>query len=161
MMTSPIPEVVLVSVQDQEDNQIPQTTPTIETLVNKASAPLFKPSTFASQEPSVMQAISSSVQHGGNTGSLSLQNLMPINATQTACKHAHNAHNNLAFSISKPKSQRVLGKDTLSKQCQTVQSNHSSNVNISLRPKSAEGPTCPLVRPIIPLSTLEDLYHSQ
>lgn len=150
---SPIPEVVLVSVQDQEDNQIPQTTPTIETLVNKASAPLFKPSTFASQEPSV--------QHGGNTGSLSLQNLMPINATRTACKHAHNAHNNLSFSISKPKSERVLGKDTLSKQCQTVQSNHSSNVNISLRPKSAEGPTCPLVRPIIPLSTLEDLYHSQ
>lgn len=167
MMTSPIPEVALVSVQDQEEDQIPQTTPAIEALVNKAPAPLFKPSTFSSQEPSVMQAISSSVQHGGNIGSPSLQNLLPINATQTACKHAHNVHKNLAFSISTPKSESVPGQDTLPKQCQTVQSIHSSNVNISLQPNSAaesnseESPTCPVVRPVIPLSTLEDLYHSQ
>lgn len=167
MMKPPIPEVMLVSLQDQENNQIPQTTPASEIVDNKAPASLFKPSTFASLEPSAVQAISSSVQHGGNTGSPRSQNLMPINATQTAPKYTHNVHNNLGFSISKPKSESVLGQDTLPKQCQPVQRNHSSNVNISLRPKSAaesnsEGTTTsPHIRPIIPLSTLEDLYHAQ
>lgn len=165
MMKSPIPEVEPISVQDQEDSQTPETTPAIETLVNKAPASLFKPSTFASLEPSLMQAISSSVQYGGNTGSPSSQNLMPINATQIEPKYAHSVHSNLAFSISKPKSESVLGQDTLTKHCQTVQSNHSSNVNISLRPAaestSEESPTCLQIRPIIPFSTMEDLCHSQ
>lgn len=139
-------EVMLVSLQDQENNQKPQTTPAIEVVDNKAPASQL---TFASIETSeAMQSISSSVQHCRNTGSPSSQNLM-----------THNAHNNLAFSISKPQSESVLG--------QAVHSNYSSNSNISLQPNSAaesnseESTTSLQIRPIIHLSTLEDLYHAQ
>lgn len=149
MMEPYIPEVMLVSLQDQENNQKPQTTSAIEVVDNKAPA---SQSTFASIETSeARQSISSSVQHCRNTGSPSSQNLMTHNA--------HNVHNNLAFSISKPQSESVLG--------QAVHSNYSSNSNISLQPNSAaesnseESTTSLQIRPIIHLSTLEDLYHAQ
>lgn len=156
-MKPSIPEVMLVSLQDQENNQQPQTTSAIEVVDNKGPA---SQSTFASIETSeAMQSISSSVQHCRNTGSPSSQNLMTVDATQMPPKYAHTVHNNLAFSISKPQSESVLG--------QAVHSNHSSNSNISLQPNSAaesnseESTTSLQIRPIIHLSTLEDLYHAQ
>lgn len=163
MRKPPIPEVMLVSLQDQENNQKPQTMPAIEV---KAPASPLQPSTCASVQTSFMQSISSSVEHSGNTGSPRSHNLMTNGANQMPPEYAHNVHNKLAFSISTPQPGCVLSQlNTLPKQCHTVHSNYSSN--ISLQPNgpnksNTQGSTSnQQIRPIIDLSTLEDLDHDQ
>lgn len=154
MMRSPISEVMKVSLQDQENRQTLKTTPVTEVVNNNPPKSLFKPSTFASTEPSSMQSISSSVQHCGNTGS-----------SNSPPEYADYVCNNLAFFISKQQSENFPGQDILPKQRYTMHSNHSSNM--SLQPNSAaesnsEVSTTSLqIRPTIHLSTLEDLYHAQ
>ncbi|XP_044053578.1 uncharacterized protein LOC122876847 isoform X2 [Siniperca chuatsi] len=165
MMKPSIPEVMLASLQDQENNQKPLTMPAIEVLGNKVPAFPLKPSACASMQTSVMQSISSSVQHSENTCS---HNLMTNGATQMPPEYAHNVHGKLAFSISIPHSENVLGQlNTLPKQCHTVQSDHSSNSNISCQPNSStesnsqETTSNQQISPKINLSTLEDLDHGQ
>ncbi|XP_041793481.1 uncharacterized protein LOC121606931 [Chelmon rostratus] len=162
MMKPPIPEIRLVSLQDQENYQKPQTTPAIEVMDNKAPASPLKPSTWASMGISVMQSVSSSVQPSGNTGSPSL---MTNGATQIPLEYAHGVHDKIAFSISTPQSESVLGQvNTLQKRCHTVHSNHSS---ISPQPNNSTESNCEestgnlQLRNITNLSMLEDLYHSQ
>lgn len=143
---SSVPEVMLYSAQEQEDNQKPQTKPAIKVP--------------ACRSPFV------SIQHCRNTGLTSSQNLITVGATQTPLKYAQNVAN-LAFPISKPQSERVLGWDTLPKQCQAAHPNHSSNSNISLQQKCAAFSNNEKIlpslqiRPVLHLSTLEDLYHAQ
>uniref|UniRef100_A0A3B4VGP9 Kinesin motor domain-containing protein n=1 Tax=Seriola dumerili TaxID=41447 RepID=A0A3B4VGP9_SERDU len=151
----PMPEVMLVSLQDQENSQKPKTMPV---LGNKAPASPLKPSTCASMRTSARQSISPPVQHSGNTGSSSS---IPNGATQISTEYTYNMHNKPASSISTPQSESVLG------QCHTVHSNHSSNSNNSLQPNSpaesnGQGSTSnQQIRPIIHLSALEDLDHDQ
>lgn len=140
-ITSSVAEVMLYSAQEQEDNQKPQTTPAIQLV------PTFVP-----------------VQHCRNTGLTSSQNLMTVDTTQIQPKYAQNVPS-LAFPISKPQSKKVLGWDTL--QSQAVHPSHSSNSNISLQQKCAalsnneKSPPSLQIRPVLHLSTLEDLYHAQ
>ncbi|XP_076587293.1 uncharacterized protein LOC143321062 [Chaetodon auriga] len=168
MVKPPVPEVMLVSLQDQENNQKPQTTKAIEVLDNKAPASPFKPSTWASMGTSVMQLISSSVQQSGSTGSSNSHGLMTNGATQIPSEYTHHVHDKIAFSISTPQSEGALGQvNTLPKQCHTVHSNHSSNSNISLQPNSPTESNCEestsnlQKKNLTHLSRLEDLYHSQ
>ncbi|KAK9523385.1 hypothetical protein VZT92_019780 [Zoarces viviparus] len=76
MMKPPIPEVMLVSLQDQENNQKPQTTLAIDVLGFIPPASPLKTSKCGSTQTSVMQSISSSVQQPGNTSSSGSHNLM-------------------------------------------------------------------------------------
>lgn len=137
---------MLYSAQKQEDNQKPQTTPAIKV---PACGSKFV-----------------SVQHCRNTGLTSSQDVMTVDATQTPPKYAQNVPN-LAFPISKPQSERVLGWDTMPKQCQAVHPNHSSNSNISIQQRCAafsnNEKSLPSLQigPVLHLSTLEDLYHAQ
>ncbi|XP_029296186.1 uncharacterized protein LOC115013805 [Cottoperca gobio] len=149
MMKPPIPEVMLVSLRDQENTQKAHT-PVFEVLGNRTPASPLKPSTCASMQTSVMQSISSSAQQSGNTGSPSSNNLMTNGATQIP-----------------PQSESALGQlKTVPKHCQTVHSNHL-NSNISLRPNSPiesnsqESTSNQQIRPIIHLPTLEELDHGK
>lgn len=128
--------------QKQDHNEKPQTTLAIKVPACR--------STFVS------------VQHCRNTGLTSSQPalLMTVDATQTPPKYAQNVPN-LAFPISKPQSERVLGWDALPKQCQAVHPNHSGNSNISLQQKCAAFSNNEKSLPILHLSTLEDLYRAQ
>ncbi len=154
-----IPEVMLVPLQDQENNQKPQTRPAIEVLGNKAPASPLKPFTCASVQTSFMQSISSSVQHPGNAGSPSSHNLMTNGATEMPPEYPHNVHNKLALSISTSQPESVLS------QLNTVHSNYSSNISLqpngSKESNSQESTSSHQIRPIIHLSTLEDLDHDQ
>lgn len=165
-MKPPFPEVMLVSLQDQENNHQPQTTPAIELLGHKTPTSPPKPSTCASVQTPVTQSISSSVQQPENTGSPSSHNPTTNGATQIPPEYALNTHSKLAFSISTPQSESVL-VNTVPKQCHTVHSNRSSNSNNSLQPNShtesnsEESTGNQQIRPIIHLSMLEDLDHGQ
>nr|XP_046243488.1 uncharacterized protein LOC124058362 isoform X2 [Scatophagus argus] len=163
-----IPEVTLVSLQDQENNQKLQTTPASEVVDNKAPASLLKSTACASKETSAMQSISAPVQHSGNSGSPNPQNLMANGATQMPQEHSHSVHSGLTFSIPNSQSESVLSRlKTLPKQYHTVNSNHSRNSTISLQPssttesKSEESTNNLHIRPLIHLSMLEDFYHCQ
>ncbi|XP_023266417.1 uncharacterized protein LOC111658217 [Seriola lalandi dorsalis] len=151
----PMPEVMLVSLQDQENSQKPKTMPV---LGNKAPASPLKPSTCASMQTSARQSISPPVQHSWNTGSSSS---IPNGATQISTEYTYNMHNKPASSTATPQSESVLG------QCHTVHTNHSSNSNNSLQPNSPaesngqEITSNQQIRPIIHLSALEDLDHDQ
>ncbi|XP_040011667.1 uncharacterized protein LOC120805479 isoform X2 [Xiphias gladius] len=151
----PLPEVMLVSLQDQENSQKPQTMPV---LGNEAPASPLKACT--SMQTSVVHSISPSARYSRNTDSPSSHNLIPNGATQMPTEYAHNMYNKPAFSISTP-SESVLG------QCDTVHSNHSSDSSNSLPPNipaksnGQESPSNQQIRPIIHLSTLEDLDHAQ
>ncbi len=161
-----IPELMPLTLQDQDNNQKPQTTSVIEVLKNNAPESPLKPS--ASTETSVMQSSLYSVQHSGSTGSISIQNLLTSDATQTPADYAHKMHKKLDFSFSLPQSGSVRGQmNTLPIQCQTVNSGHSSDSSISFQSNShTESDSKEITgylqsRPTIHLSTLEDLYHSQ
>ncbi|XP_031712448.1 uncharacterized protein LOC116388580 isoform X1 [Anarrhichthys ocellatus] len=168
MMKPPIPEVMLVSLQDQENNQKPQTTPAIDVLGYIPPAPPLKTSKCGSTQTSVMQSISSSVQQSGNTSSPGSHNLMTYGDTDVPPDYARYMLSKLAFSISTPQSDSVLGQlNTVPKQCHTVHSNHPSNSNISLQQNgpiesnSQESTSNQKITPIINLSTLEDLDQGQ
>lgn len=167
-MKPPIPEVMLVSFQDQENNQKPQTTPAIEVLAYIPPESSLKTSTCGSTQTYIMQSISSSVQQSGNTSSPGSHSLMTYGATHVPPEYACYMLSKLAFSIPKPQSDSVLGQlNTVPKQCHTVHSNHPSNSNISLQQNgsiesnSQESTSNHTITPIINLSTLEDLDHGQ
>ncbi|XP_028433888.1 uncharacterized protein LOC114555584 isoform X2 [Perca flavescens] len=168
MMKPPIAEVMLVSLQDEENNQKPQTMPTIKVLGSRTLGSPLNPSACASVQTSVIQSISSSVHQCGNTGSPSSHKLTTNGATQMPPEYAHNMHNKLAFSISSTQSESVLGQlNTVQKPCHTVHINHFSNSNISLQPNGPiesniqESTSNQQIRPIIHLSTPKDLDHGQ
>ncbi|XP_034398126.1 uncharacterized protein LOC117736718 [Cyclopterus lumpus] len=157
---------MLVSLQDQENNQKPQTTPAIEVLGYIPPVSTLKTSTCGSTQTSIMQSISSSVQQSGNTSSPGSHNLMTYSgATHVPSEYARYMLSKLAFSISTPQSDSVLGQlNTVPKQCHTVHSNHPTNINISLQQNcsnSRESASNYNNTPIINLSTLEDLDHGQ
>ncbi|XP_059192711.1 uncharacterized protein LOC131974423 [Centropristis striata] len=166
MMKRPIPEVMPVSVQDQENNEKPQTKPVFKVLGNQTPASPLKPSALASMQTSVMQSISSSVQQSGNTGSPSSHNLMSNDATQILPEYAQNIHNKCAFSISTPQSESGSCQlNTVPKQCHTVHLNHSSNSNIQTKgPTESNGQESrgkQQIRPRSHLSILENLEHDR
>ncbi|XP_071339147.1 kinesin-like protein KIF24 isoform X2 [Trachinotus anak] len=151
----PIPEVVLVSLQDQENSQKPQARPILD---NNTPATPHKPSTCASMQTSVLHSISPLVQHSRNTdSSRSISN----GAAQMPTEYTYNIHNKPVSSISTLQSESVFG------QCRTVHSNHSSTSNNSLQPNSRaesngqESTSNQQIRPIIHLSASEDLDHAQ
>lgn len=146
-MKPPIPEVMLVSLQGQQDNKKPQTMPAIDALGNKPPAPPPTLSRCASMQTSVMQSNLSSVQHSGNTGSPRSHNVMTNGATKVPPEYAHNVHNKLAFSISTPQSESVCQLNTLP--------------NGPTESNSQKSTSNQQIRPIIHQSTLEDLDHSQ
>ncbi|XP_045889775.1 uncharacterized protein LOC123959647 [Micropterus dolomieu] len=160
MMKPSIAEVMLVSLQDQDNNHKPQTMPAIEVLGKRVLASQRKPCTHASMQ--------TSVQHSGNSSSHSSHNLMTNGATQMPPEDTPNVHNKLASSLSARQSESVLGKaNKLPKQCHTVQIDHSNNsiislqLNYSTESNNQEGTSNRQIRPIIHLSTLEDLKHGQ
>ncbi|XP_073322835.1 uncharacterized protein [Pagrus major] len=134
MMKLPIPEVMLSSLRDPEYNQKPQTTPAVDVVSNKDPATHLKSSTCASVETSLMQSISSLVQHSRKTGT---QNLM---TPKMPPEYAHKVHNKLAFPISTP---------------QSLQPNVPTESNSEKKTSNLQ------IRPTVHPSTLEDVYHSQ
>ncbi|XP_042276051.1 uncharacterized protein LOC121903263 isoform X1 [Thunnus maccoyii] len=158
MVEPPIPEVMLVSLQDQENSQKPQTQPA------RAPESPLKPSTCAPMQSSVIQPISSFLQHSGNTSSPGSHS----GATKMPPKYAENMHTKPASSVSLPQSENVLGHvNSMPNQCQSVHSDHPSNSSISLQnnrltESNIQESTCnQQIGPIIHLSTLEDLDHAQ
>ncbi|KAM7391949.1 hypothetical protein PAMP_022595 [Pampus punctatissimus] len=143
-------EVMLVSTQDQESSQKPQTHPSIEVLGNKTLESLVKPSPCAS-----------TLQHYENAGSHS-------GVTQMPPEYAHKIHTKPASSISLPQSESVLGNlNSVPNQCHSVHSDHPSNSSISLQnnrsTKSNSEESTYSQQSIIHLepSTLEDLDQAQ
>ncbi|XP_056275216.1 uncharacterized protein LOC130196855 isoform X2 [Pseudoliparis swirei] len=163
MMKPPIPEVILVSLRDQENNQKPQTTPAIEVLGYIPPTSPLKTSTCGSTETSIMHSISSSAQPSGNTSSPNSHNLMTYSgATHVPPEYSRYMLSKLAFSISTPQSDSVLGQlNTVPKQCHTGHSNHPTNTNISLQKNCQETASNYTITPITNLSTLEDLDPRQ
>ncbi|XP_040897283.1 uncharacterized protein LOC121184013 [Toxotes jaculatrix] len=154
----PVPEVMQVFLCDQENCQKPQT---LMVLGNKGPASSRKPSTCVSMQTSVMQSISPSVRHSQSTDSPSSPEPIPKGATQIPREYARNMPNKPASSISTPQSEIPL------EQCHTVYSNNSPGSNSSLQPitsaesNNQESTSNQQIRPIIHLSTLEDLDHAQ
>ncbi|XP_065807579.1 kinesin-like protein KIF24 isoform X2 [Labrus bergylta] len=131
IMKLPVPEALLYSLRNQEINQRPQTSPTIEVL--SIQDPL-KPSTSAAST-SVTQSISSSVQPSRNNPTPITHNLKTHGATQPPPECAHKMHDKLPLSNSTTPSESVSGRlKTSPKQRHTVHSTSSSNSNISQRP---------------------------
>ncbi|XP_018523899.1 uncharacterized protein LOC108878082 isoform X2 [Lates calcarifer] len=147
-----MPEVMLGSLHDLENSQKPQTMPVFG---NKASASQFKTSTYASMQTSVMQSSSPFVLHSKKTDSPSSRNLIPNDATQMATESAHTIDHKPASSISTPHLESVFGH------CHTVHTNQSSDSDNSLQSNSQENTSNLQIKPIIHLSTLEDLDHAQ
>ncbi|XP_070689493.1 kinesin-like protein KIF24 [Pempheris klunzingeri] len=148
MIKPPVPEVIPEEVPVSQNNKKPQTTPAIDVVGNKAPASPLKPSTCASLQTSVVQPISSSVQHSGNTWSPSSLSLMSNSATQMPPDYAHNVHNKRGFFISSPQSESVLGQ-------------LNALPNSPMESNSQRSTSNQQIRPIIHLSTLEDLDHGQ
>lgn len=152
-MEPPTSEVMLVSLQGQENSQKPQIQPAIEVLSNRTPESPLKPSPRASMQTLLTQPISSFLQHSGKTGSPGSHN------------GAHNMLNKPASSSSLPQSESVLGH--LPNQCDSVCSDHPRNSSISLQnnkstESNSQGSTCnQQIGSIIHLSTLEDLDHAQ
>lgn len=158
-----IPEDRLVSLQDLEDTQKPQTMQAIEVLGNKAPAQPLNPSTYA-----VIQSIPPSVLYSNSTGSSSLHNLIPTGATQMPQQHGHNMYRKYASTISTPQSENILGHlNAVPSQCHTVHSHHFRDSNNSLKPNSPtetngqESTSNQQIRPIIHLPALKDRDHAQ
>lgn len=156
-------------VEDKDVESDFQCRPTPKTMPkvmgNKAPTSLFKPSTCASMETSVTQSISSSFKDSGSTGSPC--SLMKNVGIQMPQDYAQNEHSRLSFSTLTPQSENVLGQlNSLPKQSHLVHSIHSSNSNIPFQPNRPteldnQESINQQIRPIIPLSTLEDLDHGQ
>lgn len=167
MVATPSSRVTLVSLQDHDSSSKPQTMQAPEVLGDKTSASVLKPPVCASLEASVMPSISPCVQNSGKTGSANLRNQATNGATQTPLENAHRGHNRHAFAISTPQSESTLCQgSTLPKLPHPGNLNQSNNSNISQQPNGStescvEKSTNQQVRPIIHLSMLEDIYHSQ
>ncbi len=159
MIKPPIPEVMPVSIQDQENNQKHQTTSAIKVLDNKANTPKLKPS--ASTE-AFMESNLDFIQHTENSDSFNSHDLLTNGTSKLPTIHALDIQKKLDFSISTQQSGSVLGHlDTFPKQRHIVNSNHTSNSSIALQSKSSTQSNSEESGPIVHLSTLENLYHSQ
>lgn len=158
-----IPEDMLVSLQDLEDTQKPQTMQAIEVLGNKAPAQPLNPPTYA-----VKQSIPPSVQYSNNTGLSSSHNLIPNGATQMPLQHEHKMYSKSASTILTQQSENILDHlNTVPSQCHTVQSHHFRDSNNSPKPNSPteingqESISNQQIRPIIHLPALEDMNQAQ
>lgn len=164
----PLTSDTVTAINYTEHTHKPQIMQAIEVLSNKAPAPPLNLSTYASMQTSVVQSFTPSVQYSSNTCSSNSHNLIPNDAPQIPPQYGHNMYSKSASSISTQQSESVLGHlNTAPSQCHTVHSHHLRDLNNSLKLNSPtesngqERTSSQQVRPIIHLSTLEDMNHAQ
>lgn len=157
-MKHPIPEGMWVSLQDKDNTQKPQTVPDI-----KASITPLNSSICTSMQTSVQQSATPSVQHSSNIDASRSCNPNLNDNKPMPSQYAYSIHSKPALSILTQQSECVLGPlNHVPCQCRTVHSNNFKESNNSFQANCCtENATSEQIRPLMHLSTLEDLDHDK